>query len=74
VARADKHAARQDKIFACAVLEVWLTHVRSREVDRQRDKKILHQSWLIWKRRITQSIKREGVSGVSASSNIFNLA
>jgi protein SFI1 len=71
VARADKHAARQDKIFACAVLGVWLAHVRSREVERQRDKKILHQSWLIWKRCIIQNIKRDGLSGVSACSDEF---
>ncbi|XP_006458182.1 hypothetical protein AGABI2DRAFT_115192 [Agaricus bisporus var. bisporus H97] len=60
VVRADKHAARQDKIFACAVLEVWLAHVRSREVDRQRDKKIMYQSWLIWKRCMIQNMKRNG--------------
>ncbi|KAF9453199.1 hypothetical protein P691DRAFT_801539 [Macrolepiota fuliginosa MF-IS2] len=62
--RADKHAARQDKILACAVLKVWLAHVRGREVDRQRDKKMLYRTYTTWKDQVLQNRKREDLAAV----------
>ncbi|KXN82057.1 hypothetical protein AN958_03215 [Leucoagaricus sp. SymC.cos] len=60
--RADKHSARRDKILACAVLRVWLAHVRGREVDRQRDKKVLYLAFSTWKKKIVTNRYQEDLA------------
>ncbi|KAJ3573974.1 hypothetical protein NP233_g2079 [Leucocoprinus birnbaumii] len=64
VARADKHSARRDKILACAILRVWIAHVRGKEMDRQRDQKLLYCSFLAWKKAVIQNRQREELATV----------
>lgn len=63
-ARADKHSARRDKILACAILRVWIAHVRGREVDRQREQKLLLRSFLTWKKKMVQNRQQEELAAV----------
>lgn len=70
-ARAAKHSARRDKILMCAILRVWLAHVRGKEVNRQRNQNLLSWSFLVWKKKVAQNRQQEGdLQYIALESNL----
>ncbi|KAL9715093.1 hypothetical protein Ac2012v2_001752 [Leucoagaricus gongylophorus] len=63
-ARAAKHSARRDKILMCAILRVWLAHVRGKEVNRQRNQNLLSWSFLVWKKKVAQNRQQEELAAI----------